>query len=94
MIKYIVKRLIIGLITLFVLTTVTFYLTRLMPGNPFQTENITATMLETITAHYGLDKPSVSSTFSISRIFSREILACPIRNRAYRSMILLQPAFL
>ena len=57
MIKYIVKRLIIGLITLFVLTTVTFYLTRLMPGNPFQTENITATMLETITAHYGLDKP-------------------------------------
>lgn len=28
-----------------------------MPGNPFQTENISTSMLETITAHYGLDKP-------------------------------------
>lgn len=57
MIKYILKRLAIGLITMFALTTITFYLTRLMPGNPFQTENISTSMLETITAHYGLDKP-------------------------------------
>ncbi len=57
MIKYIFKRLVIGVITLFALTTITFYLTRLMPGNPFQTENISTSMLETITAHYGLDKP-------------------------------------
>lgn len=57
MIKYILKRLAIGAITLFALTTITFYLTRLMPGNPFQTENISTSMLETITAHYGLDKP-------------------------------------
>ncbi len=60
MIKYIIKRLAIGVFTMFVLVTVTFFLTRLMPGNPFATGNISGSMLEKITAKYGLDKPILS----------------------------------
>lgn len=33
MAKYITKRLLMGLVSLFALITVTFFLTRLMPGN-------------------------------------------------------------
>lgn len=57
MIKYIIKRLAMGIITLFFLVTITFFLTRLMPGSPFETDNISPTMLASLEEHYGLDKP-------------------------------------
>ncbi len=57
MIKYIIKRLTLGIITLFFLVTITFFLTRLMPGSPFETDNISPTMLASLEEHYGLDRP-------------------------------------
>lgn len=57
MLKYILKRLAIGVITLFLLITITFFLTRLMPGNPFSSDNISATAMAQLNAKYGLDQP-------------------------------------
>ncbi len=57
MLKYILKRLGLGIVTLFVLITITFFLTRLMPGNPFSSDNISATALTQLNSKYGLDKP-------------------------------------
>lgn len=57
MLKYILKRLGLGIVTLFVLITITFFLTRLMPGNPFSSDNISATALAQLNSKYGLDKP-------------------------------------
>lgn len=57
MIKYIIKRLTLGIVTLFFLVTITFFLTRLMPGSPFETDNISPTMLASLEEHYGLDRP-------------------------------------
>lgn len=57
MIKYIVKRLVMGVVTMFFLITITFWLTRLMPGSPFATDNISPSVLATLEANYGLDKP-------------------------------------
>ncbi|HIZ20092.1 MAG TPA: ABC transporter permease [Firmicutes bacterium] len=57
MIKYIVKRLAMGVVTMFFLITITFVLTRLMPGSPFATDNISPSVLATLEANYGLDKP-------------------------------------
>lgn len=57
MIKYIVKRLAMGVVTMFFLITITFWLTRLMPGSPFATDNISPSVLATLEANYGLDKP-------------------------------------
>lgn len=57
MVKYIVKRIALGILTLFILITVTFFLTRLMPGNPFSSDNISSTALAQLNSKYGLDKP-------------------------------------
>ena len=38
MIKYTLKRLLLGFITLFVLATVTFFLMKAIPGSPFGAE--------------------------------------------------------
>ncbi|MDR2615690.1 MAG: ABC transporter permease [Oscillospiraceae bacterium] len=57
MFYYTIKRCLIGIVTLFVLVTVTFFLTRLMPGNPFEGGNVSTAALERLTEEYGLDRP-------------------------------------
>lgn len=57
MLKYIVKRVLIGLITMLMLISVTFVLTHIMPGNPFDIANLNAKQQEEMVAHYGLDRP-------------------------------------
>lgn len=58
MFKYILKRLGIGALTLFILTTITFFGVRAMPGDPFEQDNkrMTAQQYESLRAKYGLDK--------------------------------------
>jgi len=56
--KYIFKRLWISLLTLWMLATVTFFMLRALPGNPFQTDKIlTVEMQERMMDYYGLNKP-------------------------------------
>lgn len=57
MLKYVGKRLLIGLVTLLALIVVTFTLTHLMPGSPFDLGNLTPARQAEMIAHYGLDKP-------------------------------------
>ena len=57
MAKYITKRLLMGLVSLFALITVTFFLTRLMPGNPFDISNVNQAVQDRIISYYGLDQP-------------------------------------
>ena len=63
MIKYITKRLLLGILTLFVLVAITFTMTKLMPGSPLQSKNVSGELLEKIEAQYGLDKPVVQQFF-------------------------------
>ena len=37
--KYIVKRLLMGVVALLVLATITFFMMKAIPGNPFSREN-------------------------------------------------------
>jgi oligopeptide transport system permease protein len=55
--KFILKRVIISLLTLLVLITVVFLLVRLMPGGPFTDPKMTAEIKARMEAYYGLDKP-------------------------------------
>jgi len=59
MFKYICKRLLLGIFTLFVLITVVFFGMKLMPGSPFSRDNkaIPAKTMKALEAKYGLDKP-------------------------------------
>ena len=56
--KYILKRLVYSIITLFIIITVTFFLMHLVPGGPFQGDkSLPANILHNLEAKYGLDKP-------------------------------------
>lgn len=63
MIKYILKRLGLGLLTLFIMIVITFTLTKVMPGSPLQSKNISGDVLAKMEAQYGLDKPVVTQLF-------------------------------
>jgi len=58
MVKYILKRLLVSLLTLWIMFTLTFFLMHLTPGNPFLGDGkITSEILANLEAKYGLDKP-------------------------------------
>ena len=55
--KYILKRVLISIATLFVILLVLFILMDLMPGTPFNDEKLTEAQKALLFAKYGLDKP-------------------------------------
>lgn len=58
MMKYIGKRLLYMLISLWLIITVTFFFMRIAPGNPFTSEKQLPPEIEAnLNAHFGLDKP-------------------------------------
>ncbi len=58
MLRFIIKRLLSTVITLFVVITITFFLMRLMPGGPFSGEKkLSPQVLANLNKKFGLDKP-------------------------------------
>ena len=58
MAKYIIKRVLLGILSVFVVATLTFFLMNLVPGGPFVAEkSISKQAQEALAAKYGLDKP-------------------------------------
>ena len=57
MVKYILKRVAILLITLWVVVTLLFFLMQVMPGTPYNNPKLTDEMIALMNKQYGLDKP-------------------------------------
>ena len=58
MLKYIVKRILMGVLTAFIVATLTFFIMNLVPGGPFLSEKaVTPQAQAAMEAKYGLDKP-------------------------------------
>ena len=57
MIKYIGKRLVASLLTIWVVITLTFFFFFLMPGGPFDSDKLTPQVKANMEAKYGMDKP-------------------------------------
>ena len=57
MVRYIIKRLMIGVVTIWALITITFFLIRIMPGSPFEADNLSKSAIEQLESTYGLDEP-------------------------------------
>ena len=58
MTKYIVKRIAYGLLTLFLVSTITFWLMNLIPGGPFLAEKAKSeAVMKALEEKYGLDQP-------------------------------------
>lgn len=60
MIRYILKKFVIMLVSLFFLVTTTFVLMNAIPGSPLQSEKATSEAVQkNLEAYYGLDKPMI-----------------------------------
>ncbi len=58
MLKYFAKRIAFAVVTIWVITTVTFFLMHMVPGGPFLSEKAPSPeVLEAMEKKYGLDKP-------------------------------------
>lgn len=58
MTKYIIKRVAMGILSIFIVATLTFFLMNLVPGGPFVAEkSISKAAQAALEAKYGLDKP-------------------------------------
>ena len=57
MTKYVAKRILMALLTLFIITFVLFVLIRIMPGDPFPVERMSAEMILQKREELGLNKP-------------------------------------
>ena len=55
--KYIAKRLLIAVVTLLLIITILFFMLKLMPGSPFNSEKLTPDQMALVYEKYGLDKP-------------------------------------
>jgi len=55
--RYIFKRVVIAILTMFVLATITFFLVKILPGNPFLNEKVPKEVQQRQREYYGLDKP-------------------------------------
>ena len=61
--RYILNKVIIALATVFVLATATFFLMKLIPGDPFASLTTKAAVQEKQREYYGLDKPVMEQYF-------------------------------
>jgi len=58
MLKYFFKKLVICFLSLFIVMSATFFLMKVIPGDPFSSEqNMPIEVLKSLNAHYDLDKP-------------------------------------
>lgn len=57
--RYLLKRIISSLVTVFILITATFFLMHAVPGGPFNYEKSTPTTKANMEKKYGLDKPLI-----------------------------------
>ena len=68
MIKYIMKRLAIAVITLIVIVFILYLMLQLMPGTPFNDEKLTEAQMAIVKAKYGLDKPFLVQFFNYLKL--------------------------
>ena len=55
--KYVLKRIMMAIFTIFVAATITFFLMKLVPGSPFASEKTNEIAQQALNEKYGLDKP-------------------------------------
>ncbi len=61
--KYILKKVFTAVITVFLLATITFFLMKAIPGDPFLNEKVPEKVQELQRSYYGLDKPVIEQYF-------------------------------
>ena len=65
MLKYIVKRVLLALLTILIICMITFFVMHAVPGGPFNREKaLSQSTIDALNARYGLDKPLWTQFFN------------------------------
>lgn len=71
MTRYVIKRVLLAILTVFIICAITFFLMHAIPGGPFNREKaLSESTIQALNARYNLDKPPVEQFF----IYMRELL--------------------
>jgi len=57
MLRYVTKRAAYMIVTLFIIISITFFISKMLPGTPFADEKLTPQIREVLFEKYGLDEP-------------------------------------
>lgn len=80
--KYIIKRVAMGILSIFIVATLTFFLMNLVPGGPFVAEkSISKAAQEALAAKYGLDKPLMERYVTYMTDFIKGDMGVSLRQR-------------
>lgn len=64
MVKYVIKRILLAILTVFIICAITFFLMHAIPGGPFNREKaLSQATIDALNARYNLDKPVVEQFF-------------------------------
>ena len=76
MAKYVIKRVAMGIFSMFIVATLTFFIMNLVPGGPFVAEkSISAAAQQALEEKYGLDKPLGEALLAPTKIYVKPVLA-------------------
>ena len=82
MLKYAVKRVAMGLLSIFIVATLTFFLMNMVPGGPFVAEkSISKEAQAALAAKYGLDKPIMQRYATYMGDFLKGDMGVSLRQR-------------
>jgi len=86
-IKYIIKRILMGILSVFIVATLTFCLMNLVPGGPFTAEkSISDEALAALNAKFGLDKPFIERYLNYMEGLLKGDLGPCLKQRGYTVM--------
>lgn len=79
--RYIVKRVLLAILTIFIICAITFFLMHAVPGGPFNREKaLSEATIQALNQRYNLDKPLVTQFFIYIREFFRGDLGVSLKN--------------
>lgn len=93
MAKYILNRVLVAILTMFVLATATFFLLRIIPGDPFAGPKVIPEIKERLRIHYGLDKPLAEQYFIYMGNILRGDFGYSLAKRGHRVNKVIKDAF-
>ncbi len=89
MLKYIVKRVLLALLTILIICMITFFVMHAVPGGPFNREKaLSQSTIDALNARYGLDKPLWSQFINYMRSLLKGDFGVSLKNgREIRDII-------
>lgn len=94
MLKFLINRIAMGFVTLWLVVTITFFLLHLLPGDPFQSEKeIPPKIKENLMAKYHLDKPLGVQYVEYLKSIARGDLGLSMKSRGKSVNQLIEESF-